>query len=617
MATSGLGFASPVAGHHAPIAERLTSRARLLGRVARAIPTIARARPDAHFTAGDLIERGAAKWPDRCCIRQNDRTLTYREVNEQANRVAHWATSQDFGQGTTVGLLMENRPEFVTTWLGLAKIGAATALLNTKLRGDALAHSLRAAGCDRLIVGVECRDGYASIAADPELPQPVWLADPDDPSATPPGNAELLDPALREQTTTDPPAERRATLRGSDPLFFIFTSGTTGLPKAARLSHSRFLGGGLYATLAGLRGGDVMYCALPLYHTVGGVMCVNAVLTNGASLALAREFRAGSFWDDIDRYGATAFQYVGELCRYLVNQPPHALERRHSLRFALGNGLRPDVWVEFQRRFGVPRMVEFYGATESNVTMVNLIGPVGSIGRPPPGMKVALVRYDVDRGEVVRDRSGRCIRCDVDEPGEMLGQISQGRSGAGRFEGYASREESERKILRDVFEAGDAWFRTGDLLAIDSDGYYRFVDRVGDTFRWKGENVSTQEVAEIVGGAANVELCAVYGVHVPGSEGRAGMASIVMPPDAVFDPDDMYQLVEQALPAYARPAFLRRQDAADLTGTMKLRKVDLQRQGFDPSAIDDQLWYRDDPSRTYAELDSTAYRRILDGGLRL
>lgn len=591
----------------------LTIGARFL----RLLPGIIRSGPTGRFTAADLLERTAERRGGATFVRFEDRECTYAEINALANRVAHWALARDLGRGSVVALLMENRPEYLAMWLGLAKVGAVTALVNTHLRGDALAHSLHAADCHLVLMGTECADAWRSLDATSQDVELFQVGNPDEKSVAPLPGVRSLDEEIADLGTANPPTSVRAELRGSDPLFYIYTSGTTGLPKAARLSHARFMGGGIYAALAGMGRHDVLYCPLPLYHTSGGVMCVNAVLRHGATLALARQFSSHHFWDDIARHQATAFQYIGELCRYLVNQPPHPLERSHRLRFAVGNGLRPDVWQTFQERFGVPRIVEFYGATESNAAMVNLKGRAGSVGKPFPGMKIALVRYDVERDEVVRGADGRCLPCSPGEPGELLGHIAEGRSAAGRFEGYTSREATEKKILRDVFEAGDAWFRTGDLLSCDDEGYYYFVDRIGDTFRWKGENVSTQEVAEAVTAQPGIHLCAVYGVEVPGADGRAGMAAVVLEPDTALDGQALFQGLEGALPAYARPAFMRIQREPELTGTFKLRKVELQRQGYDLDACQDPILYRDDQRRAYLPLDAPALAAIRQGEIHL
>jgi fatty-acyl-CoA synthase len=593
-----------------------TGNLRLLGRALRLLPDLVRSGPDRRFTAADLLERQVRRSPDAPFVRFEGSVVSYRELNARANQIAHWALARGLCRGDVVALVMENRPDYVAVWMGLAKAGVTIALLNTNLRGEALAHSVRTAGCEAVVLGAECAEAWQSLGADAPAADVFTLADASHPELALPPYAKSLDEECAGMSRIDPPRSVRVELRGADPLFYIYTSGTTGLPKAARFSHSRFMGGGSYALLAGLSQRDVLYCALPLYHTVGGVIAVNAVLRSGATLALARKFSARRFWDDVAESGATAFQYIGELCRYLVNQPPHPKERAHALRFALGNGLRPDVWEVFQQRFAVPKIVEFYGATESNVSMVNLAGKAGSVGRAAPGTKVALVRFDIDAEAPVRDAAERCVPCRDGEPGELLGRISEGRTAAGRFEGYTQREATEKKILRDVFAPGDAWFRTGDLLSRDADGYYYFVDRIGDTFRWKGENVSTQQVAEAVGAEPGVAMCAAYGVALPGSEGRAGMAAVVLDPGASLDGASLYARVVRELPAYAQPAFVRVWEAPDLTGTLKLKKTLLQKQGFDPAATSDPIFYRDDESRAYQRLDASIHELIARAALR-
>jgi fatty-acyl-CoA synthase len=596
----------------------MSDRIRLLARTLRWLPGLVLVGPTARFGAADLFERRARRSSERAFLRFEGRTWSYRDANATANRIAHWALGRGVRRGDTVALLMQNRPEYLFTWLGLAKAGATTALLHAEARGAALAHALRESGARVVVAGAECAEALASL--DPELYGALELhvaADPAQPELPLPPGAKSLDEETAGMSPWDPDRRVRAAVRGSDPLFLIYTSGTTGLPKAARFSHSRFMGGGTYALLAGFGQSDVLYCALPLYHTVGGVMCVNAVLRAGATLALARRFSAGSFWQEAAEMGATAFQYVGELCRYLLAQPPGACDRAHRVRLAVGNGLRADVWPVFQERFRVARIVEFYGATESNVSMVNLAGRVGSIGRPAPGLEVALVRWDAASETPLRDPDGRCLRCEDGEPGELLGRIREGRTAAGRFEGYTSREASERKILRDVFAPGDAWFRSGDLLRRDAEGFYYFVDRIGDTFRWKGENVSTEEVARALDAFPTVAQSVVYGVEVPGAEGRAGMAALVLRGGEALDPTALYQHVAHALPPFARPAFVRVAPALDTTATLKLKKAALREAGFDAAFCPDPLFVRDDAHQAYVPLTAAARGRLAAGALRI
>jgi fatty-acyl-CoA synthase len=594
------------------------ARALALARFARWLPALLASGPRSRRSAADLVERAAARYPARDFVRFEGRAWSYGELNAAANRIAHFALASGVRRGDVVGLLSDSRPELLAAWIGLAKCGATTALLNPQLRGRALAHCLESAGVRRLVLGEECLPALASLGRDATAALELHvLADPARAERAPlPPAATSLDDEAAGYSPLDPPRRVRAGLRAGDPLFLIFTSGTTGLPKAARMSHSRFLGAGLYALLAGLSARDALYCPLPLHHTAGGVMAVGAVLRVGATLALRRRFSATQFWDDVVEMRATAFQYIGELCRYLASQPPHPRERAHRLRFCIGNGLRPDVWETFQRRFAIPHVVEFYGATESNVSLVNLEDRVGSVGRPLPGVRAALVRCDPETGEPLRDSRGRCTRCADGEPGELVGRVAGGRTAAGRFEGYTSAEASERKLLRDVFRRGDLWFKSGDLLRRERDGSWWFVDRLGDTFRWKGENVSTQEIAEALQGFPAVELAAVYGVEVPGAEGRAGMAALALRDGAELDGRALYAHAAAALPGFARPAFVRVWRAPELTATLKVRKGELQRDGFDPARVRDPLFWRDDAAGAYRPLDTDAFARIGAGALR-
>ena len=353
-------------------------------------------------------------------------------------------------------------------------------------------------------------------------------------------------------------------------------------------------------------------------------MVTKPTMFAGAGLALRRKFSASHFWDDVRRYDATAFQYIGEFCRYLVNQPERPDDREHHIRVAIGNGLRPDIWATFRDRFAIPRILEFYGATEGNVSFVNFENKEGSVGRYPSAIlrrllsNAKLVRFDVESETHVRGADGFCIECGSDEPGELLGRIPDRDQGSGRFEGYTSKEATDKKVLRDVFAKGDAWYRTGDLLRRDADGFYYFVDRIGDTFRWKGENVSTQEVAEVLSGHPGLDMINVYGVEVPGADGRAGMMAFVPPEGAPpFDGRAFHAFVTERLASYAAPLFVRLVEAPELTGTFKLRKVTLQREAFDPERTSDPIFVRDDEARAYVPLTPARFRAIGRGELRL
>jgi fatty-acyl-CoA synthase len=345
------------------------------------------------------------------------------------------------------------------------------------------------------------------------------------------------------------------------------------------------------------------------------MMSVGASLLSGGTLVIARRFSAKRFWSDCAQHDVTTFQYIGELCRYLLNSPPHPDERRHQIRCAIGNGLRPEVWEPFQERFQVPRVLEFYGATEGNFALVNISGKVGAIGQFPKFVRKAvgieIARFDVESEELVRGSDGFCQKSEFDEAGELLIKITE----TTRFEGYTNESATEKKVLRNAFEEGDAYFRSGDLLRLDAEGYFYFVDRIGDTFRWKGENVATSEVAEVISVAAGIEEANVYGVEIANTDGRAGMAALVTTGD--FDVDALSELVEAGLASYARPIFVRILSQMEITGTFKHRKVDLVREGFDPATLSDQIFFRDPAKGRYVPLDISTFERIQSGEIRL
>ena len=415
------------------------------------------------------------------------------------------------------------------------------------------------------------------------------------------------------------PAERRD-VTINDRALLIYTSGTTGLPKAASISHRRVLNwGGWFAGLTNASPEDRLYNCLPLFHSVGGIVAPCSMLFAGASVVLSDKFSAGRFWHDIVRWECTLFQYIGELCRYLLKAPRSELESKHQLRLACGNGLRGDIWEAFQARFAIPHILEFYAATEGNFSLYNVEGRPGAIGRIPSLLAhrfpAAIIRVDTELGNPVRTTDGLCIPCARGEVGEAIGRIGNADDGGGRFEGYTDAAATEKKILRDVLAKGDAWFRTGDLMRLDEGGYFHFVDRVGDTFRWKGENVATSEVTQAVADCPGVVDATTYGVEIPGTDGRAGMVAVVV--DDGFDLRTLQHHLSSRLPAYARPVAVRICAALDTTETFKQKKHDLMREGFDPRLIRDRLFSRDPGSGAYLPLDAATFAAISDGSIRL
>jgi len=597
--------------------------------IARTLWLLSRIKPHATRSIVDIVESQAQKRPRNVAIYCLDQAMTYADLDAAANRYANWALQNGIGQGDSVALLMENRPDYIAAWLGLFKVGAQVALINTNLVGTALAHSIAISGARHAIVGAELLAGFreAPFESVPELwvegraavHEPVqWTDESGERRELGRVAGHDLTAALAAASDKSPGRQARAGVTLKDRAFFIYTSGTTGLPKAANFSHMRmlFMMSGFVGALRP-RSHDRIYNPLPLYHSTGGVCAVGLAFFSGGALILKRRLSVHEFWPDIHRYGATMFEYIGEVCRYLLNAPPSPLERGHKIRAITGNGLRPEIWREFQTRFAIPRIVEFYGATEGNVAMLNYDGTVGAVGRVPDYLEWLLpsrvIRLDIETEMPVRGPDGLCIECGPDEVGEAIGGISA-RPGR-QFEGYTTRAESEKKLLRDVFKKGDLWFRTGDLMRRDGHGYFYFVDRIGDTFRWKGENVSTGEVGEVLAAAPGIREANVYGVHMPGMEGRAGMASLVV--DGDFDMEALPARLKARLAAYARPLFLRLSPQIAVTTTFKQRKLDLVREGFDPSAIADPIYFLDPDSGRYELLTPSRYADIVEGRVKL
>jgi fatty-acyl-CoA synthase len=560
-----------------------------------------------------VIEELAETRGDAPALLSAHERLTYRALNERANRYARWALAQNLGKGETVCLVMPNRPEYVAIWLGITKVGAVVALINTNLRGTALTHCLAIVKPQHIIVASEycdeVRTALASMAGRPK----IWSHGSDDFARIDRAIERLSGGPLTE-------AERRG-VTTADRALHIYTSGTTGLPKAANISHHRLMQWSFwFAGLINTGPDDRMYDCLPLYHSVGGVVATGAVLVRGGAVVIREKFSAREFWDDVVNWDCTLFQYIGELCRYLVNAPEQPREKQHRLRLCCGNGLRADVWQKFQNRFAIPKILEFYAATEGNVSLYNVEGKVGAIGRVPAFLAhrfpLALVKSDAATRQPIRDESGLCVRCATDEAGEAIGRIHDGAAhAAAEFEGYTDAEASQKKILRDVFERGDAWYRTGDLMRADASGYFYFVDRIGDTFRWKGENVATSEVAAAIVAFPGMTEAAVYGVPVPGTEGSAGMAALVV--DGALDLPEFRKYLARVLPAYARPLFLRIQERIAVTATFKHQNTELEREGFDPTASDSAIYFDDPSQEAYIRLDRALFDRIQAGLVRL
>jgi fatty-acyl-CoA synthase len=562
-----------------------------------------------------LIEEKAALHGSKPALLSDRENLTYRDLAEHANQYARWALDQGLAKGDVVCLLMTNRPEYMSIWLGITGTGVVVSLLNTHLAGPSLAHCIRAVSPRHIIAASDCVDILTGALRYLDSSPTVWVHGAGD-TVHPRIDLELVRYSIEPLT----PQERRETTI-DDLALYIYTSGTTGLPKAARVTHARVMQWShWFAGMMQAVPSDRMYNCLPMYHSVGGVQAPGAMLVASGTVVLREKFSASEFWDDILRWDCTLFQYIGELCRYLLHGSPSSRETEHRIRLACGNGLAPEVWDAFKDRFNIPQILEFYAATEGNISLFNVQGKLGSIGHIPGYLAhrfaPALVLLDVESGEPVRNELGFCIRCAPNQIGEALGKVVDDPTNVGRrFDGYKSKGDSEKKVLRDVFEPGDTWIRSGDLMRKDEQGFFYFIDRVGDTFRRKGENVATSEVSAAICEFPGIRHANVYGVPVLGTEGRVGMAALVA--DTAVDLVGLHRHLVSRLPAYARPLFLRMRASADVTGTFKYSTTELVRQGYDPGAIADPLYFDLMESNQFVPLDESLYNRIQNGEIRL
>ncbi|XP_057580019.1 long-chain fatty acid transport protein 2 [Hippopotamus amphibius kiboko] len=554
--------------------------------------------------------------PHKPFLRFRDETLTYAQVDRRSNQAAR-ALRDHLGlrQGDCVALFMGNEPAYVWLWLGLIKLGCAMACLNYNIRGKSLLHCFQCCGAKVLLASPELKAAVEEVL--PSLKKDNVAVYYLSRSSDTDGVDSLLD-KVDEASTESIPESWRSEVTFFTPALYIYTSGTTGLPKAAVINHRRIWYGMGLAVACGVREDDVVYTTLPLYHSAALLIGLHGCILTGATMALRAKFSASQFWDDCRKYNVTIIQYIGELLRYLCNSPQKPNDGDHKVRLAIGNGLRGDVWREFIKRFGDIHIYEFYASTEGNVAFVNYPRKIGAVGRLNYLHKKAiifeLIKYDVEKDEPVRDENGYCIKVPKGEVGLLVCKITQ----LTPFSGYAGgKTQTEKKKLRDVFKKGDLYFNSGDLLMIDQDNFIYFHDRVGDTFRWKGENVATTEVADIVGLVDFVQEVNVYGVSVPGHEGRIGMASIKMKEDHEFDGRKLFKHVADYLPNYARPRFLRIQDTIEITGTFKHRKVTLVEEGFNPAVIKDGLYFLDDKAETYVPMTEDIYNAINDKTLKL
>jgi citronellyl-CoA synthetase len=570
---------------------------------------------------GARVEATAQRVGPRPAIIFEGTTTTWSEFNALANRYANYLKSEGVQRGDTISIVMENRVEFLALIVGLNKIGATAALINTNLRGKPLTHCVSVTHSTKCIFGSEVGDALNEVKAELALDEGedyYVVPDTADSSAENTSNwAKDFDLGSAEASLENPAETHSMTL--GDTALYIFTSGTTGLPKAAVLSNRRYLMTADMSAQAGLKCSeqDCLYLCLPLYHGTGLLVGAGSAFVSGASMFIRRKFSASNFLREVRENNCSCLIYIGELCRYLTNTEAKTDDHKNPLRAMMGNGMRPDIWMNFKNRYGVKRISEFYGASEGNVSFANLMNKNCTVGMTTS--TVALVKYDIHNDEIVRDANNLCIEVADGEPGLLLGKITENTV----FEGYTDLEATAKKVLHDALEPGDAWFNSGDLMRTVDVGYsvgyphYQFVDRIGDTYRWKSENVSTNEVGEIINGFEQIKFCNVYGVEIPGTDGRAGMAAVTLNEGTEsLDLAAFAKYAEDELPGYAVPVFIRIQPEIDVTGTFKMVKGDLREQAYNIDQFPDPVFVLLQGAENYVVLDDKLAASIKAGEMR-
>ncbi|XP_034044814.1 long-chain fatty acid transport protein 1-like [Thalassophryne amazonica] len=565
-------------------------------------------------TIPSLFAQSTSLHPDKPAVvyENTGEVWSFRQLEERCHAVAHWALAQGWVEGDVVALYLESCPFLVVLWLGLAMVGVEAALINHNLRLQSLVHCIRVSGARAMVFGTELTEAVSEVR-DSLQPSMVLFS-----SGEPADKEKLCSiqslSALLTCSPTYPPLHKLK--KGfNDKLFYIYTSGTTGMPKAAVVLHSRYYRIAAFGFHSfGLRHDDIIYNCLPLYHSAGTIMCVGQCLLFGVTVVIRKKFSASRFWDDCVKHKCTVIQYIGEICRYLLAQSVCSSESCHRVRVAFGNGLRPSVWEEFVQRFRIQHIGEFYGATECNCSMININGKVGACGFNsrilPNFYPIRLVRVQ-ESGELLRDKLGLCIPCLPGEPGMLVGHINS-TDPLRRFDGYVDENSTKNKIAHNIFQMGDSAYISGDVLVMDEFGYMYFMDRSGDTFRWRGENVSTTEVEGVLSTLLDHTDVAVYGVSVPGVEGKAGMAAITHT-GGHFDLDSFLTAVQKALPSYARPVFLRLLPCVDTTGTFKIQKTRLKRKGYKVQHPSENIYFLNSHAGRYEAVTQELYTAIMEG----
>ena len=542
--------------------------------------------PNTEISIGEIFNKTVRKYPDRPCIFYHRTTYTYQDFNEWVNRLANHFISLGIKKGDVIAVMLENRPEILAVSMAMAKIGSIAALINTAQRQQTLVHSFKLVKPKMILIGTEFSEPFLQIKSELEIANKNigWVIHSGFKTPVKTG-IQMFDIFSETFSAAEPKINER--IHSKDAFLYIYTSGTTGLPKASIISHGRWIKGYSAFGLTSFRltPEDILYVPLPFFHATAMIVCWSSVVAGGASMVIKNKFSVSEFWKDIAFYQATAFGYVGEMCKYLLNAPEQTLEKKSTLKKMIGNGLRPDIWVKFKARFGVEQVSEFYASSEGNIAFFNVFNLDGTMGFSITNY--AIVEYDLEKGEPVRNKRGFMKEVPAKGTGLLLGEINDRYP----FDGYTEKGKTEGSIFRNVLKKGDAYFNTNDLVRDMGFGHTQFVDRLGDTFRWKGENVSTLEVEGIINQFQGILESVVYGVLVPENSGRAGMALLILEDNLKqLNLEKFYTLLSKELPTYAIPLFLRIGKETQTTNTFKHQKHALKTEGYNINFKEERIY---------------------------
>jgi solute carrier family 27 fatty acid transporter 1/4 len=558
----------------------------------------------------DVFDTVVKKTPDKIAVIFQHQEWTFTRLQDFTLRLANFFAEEGITEGNTVAVFVHNCPEQIGTWLGLSRLGAVSALVHYNLRRDLLAHCVALTNPKAIIFSKSLYPALSEV-----MPTLGDKLGPDlklyciDGSLE---NTEVFDLPSKLTTASAEPRKERTGKSFEEIIMYMFSSGTTGPPKAAKISNRKYFSAGHgISLLYSLRPSDVLYVCLPLYHLGGTGLYMSQMVLKGCTVVLRNEFCRDSYWNDCIRHQCTVATYIGEMCRYLLSQPKKPADTQHCVRVMIGNGLKQSYYEEFKSRFNIKQLGECYGSTEGNVGFVNTENRPGAVGFCMLLFAIShpILKVDPNTGELIRDRNGLCVCCKPGEKGVIVGKLEHKKY---QYLGYYNETETEKRVIHNVLKKGDSYFNTNDVMVMDEEGYVYFCDRLGDTFRWKAQTVSTFVVESTMSKLLSNRDVIVYGVAVPGCEGRAGMAAIVDGSNEVAM-ENLYHVLKDDLPYYAIPLFVRKIKAAPLTTTMKFQKVKMRNEGFDIGSVTDPVYFLHPTQKSYVLVTESLLEQIRSG----